>query len=493
MLIFNKRKKEMKYIKVTNKADEVNRLKLEKLGFSTKRDNDETIGQFGSGIKFAPIAAIRKGMEFVFAGADAKGSYTLEYIIKDEEGIPSVFYKYPDYEKPSSFTADAGLLSWENDFQIYREVIANAVDEAKISGKDWSVDIVDVEKIIPVDGEFSVYITATDSLFDIHDNFDKYFSFNREPIVSHEGMKLYHPIDDTFRVYCKGVLVYSADKLAKSFGSKETKGIFDYEFDELSLNEERTVASTWDMNSLIVRVLAKTQDVEFAKSLLEVFNTQMYEDYYEFNHIPSYHWDATYINSGSLEDAFREVYPKHILVEYTKMSINSLATIKSKGYETYNVYHEGIFKFLKSCELPTFESLFGEYFEYGYTFDISGYPMLTTAINIVNDVIPDTCTVNEFIGVFMVDDKADATCALTTNMKLSEDDEIDKKILFKEDYLESASLIQLISTFIHEWDHYRSGLTDGDMNGRMFRDLADETIGNLIYELWKTKRKVAKV
>jgi hypothetical protein len=40
----------MKYIKVTNKTDEVNRLKLEKLGFSTKRDNDETIGQFGSGI-----------------------------------------------------------------------------------------------------------------------------------------------------------------------------------------------------------------------------------------------------------------------------------------------------------------------------------------------------------------------------------------------------------------------------------------------------------
>ena len=105
----------MLYIKVTNKAQEVNRLKLEKLGFSTKRNDDSTIGQFGSGIKFAPISAIRRGIDFVFTGNDSRGSYVLKYVIKDEEGIPSVFYKYQDYEKASSFTADAGNISWEND------------------------------------------------------------------------------------------------------------------------------------------------------------------------------------------------------------------------------------------------------------------------------------------------------------------------------------------------------------------------------------------
>ena len=95
----------MFYIKITNQADEVSRLKLEKLGFSTKRNDETTIGQFGSGIKFAPISAIRKGIDFIFAGNDSKGAYTLQYIIQEDEGIDSVFYKYDDYIKPSSFTA----------------------------------------------------------------------------------------------------------------------------------------------------------------------------------------------------------------------------------------------------------------------------------------------------------------------------------------------------------------------------------------------------
>jgi hypothetical protein len=77
-----------KYIKISNQSENVSRIALEKLGLSTKRNDPDTIGQFGSGIKFAPIAAIRKGMEFVFSGNDDKGSYNLSYIIKDDEVVP---------------------------------------------------------------------------------------------------------------------------------------------------------------------------------------------------------------------------------------------------------------------------------------------------------------------------------------------------------------------------------------------------------------------
>jgi hypothetical protein len=86
----------MKYIKITNNVNEVSRLGLEKLGLSTKRNNNETIGQFGSGIKFAPIAAVRKGIDWAFAGADSKGKYVLKYVVKEDEGIPCIFYSYGD-------------------------------------------------------------------------------------------------------------------------------------------------------------------------------------------------------------------------------------------------------------------------------------------------------------------------------------------------------------------------------------------------------------
>ena len=38
-----------KYIKISNYAPCVNRLSLEKLGYSSKRDDPDSIGQFGSG------------------------------------------------------------------------------------------------------------------------------------------------------------------------------------------------------------------------------------------------------------------------------------------------------------------------------------------------------------------------------------------------------------------------------------------------------------
>ena len=61
----------MEYIRIMNEASNpVPRIYLEKLGISTKRDEDQTIGQFGSGVKFAPIAALRNDWEWIFAGAD---------------------------------------------------------------------------------------------------------------------------------------------------------------------------------------------------------------------------------------------------------------------------------------------------------------------------------------------------------------------------------------------------------------------------------------
>jgi hypothetical protein len=41
----------------------------------------------------------------------------------------------------------------------------------------------------------------------------------------------------------------------------------------------------------------------------------------------------------------------------------------------------------------------------------------------------------------------------------------------------------LISTIIHEYDHYSSKITDSEY--REFRDLADKRIGNLFYHMYK--------
>lgn len=477
----------MKYIKVTNYVENVNRLSLEKLGMSTKRENDQTIGQFGSGIKFAPIAAIRKGMRWVFTGKDNKGDYVLEYIIKDDEGIPSVFYKYQDYEKPSSFTADAGILSWKEEFQIYREVVSNAIDENTLNGLGWDVDVVDVEEIVPVDGEFSVYITATEELLEIHNNFDKYFCVNRTPIYSDDWFKVYEPIDDSFRVYCKGVLVFSSEKNTKNYGASEQSGIFDYEINTLDLNEDRTVDGNFALNYKILSALVSIRDKNIINTIIQYLISKENLPLYELQSISSYVYQNVYVNNYYWKEVFEEQYEKSVIVYSGSSSYNLLKTIESKGYNAVEIKEEGVFSLMQKLAIPSVQTIFGESLKYEYSFDLTDYPVIVKAMEMCEFALPEMKGVKEFVGVYtpLYDD--DNAIAMTIN--IGEDDELKRMILVNRDFAFKNGVEDMIGTIVHEWDHLTSSVGDGDTEGRMFRDLADKKIGYLICKLYKLTHK----
>lgn len=481
-------KENMLYIKITNKAQEVNRLKLEKLGFSTKRNDESTIGQFGSGIKFAPISAIRRGIDFVFAGNDTKGPYVLRYIIKDEEGIPSVYYKYNEYEKSSSFTADAGNLSWENDFQIYREVVANAIDEAKISNTDWTIDIVDVDDIEPNDGEFSVYLLATESMLEIHKNFDKYFSVNRKPIHTVKGKKIYDSIDGSLRVYCKGMLVYSDEQRVEKFGGNPSKSFFDYEIDDLKLNEERTVLSEYQLNREIIEIITLLDDESLVHKIMKIMLSpeSVVEEYYELG-LANYLYDRTIYHGEEWLKVFEEHYPKSIIVDKDHRSFNMITTIKAKGYYPISVQTENCYKFLSTSGIPDFKEIFGEAFVYEYSMDFSMHKNMVEAIEIISSVYPEFVEVIPSIGVYR-DNEEDAL-GITVPSK-DEDGNSIKIILIEQNHASSDDIPSIIGTIIHEWDHFKTSIGDGDIEGRMFRSLADTRIGHLIYSLSQMNARV---
>lgn len=470
----------MKYIKVTNITKNVNRLRLEKLGFSSKRDDEETIGQFGSGIKFAPIAAIRKGIDFVFAGNDSKGSYTLRYITKQEDDIESIFYKYDDYEKPSSFTADAGLLSWESDFQIYREIIANAIDESKITGENWSIEIVDVDEIAPVQGEFSVYFTATESMIEICKNHDKYFLNNRTPVFQGETFSLYQAIDDNMRVYCKGVLVFSSDT---DLSGDSMMGLFDYEFKNIKLNEERKVSSPWEMNFEIMKALSYLSDEKLIQNTLEDLINNLYENkFYETNAVQSGILSHNFYGSSrEWNDSFNSLYVDSVIAKSSECSINLRKTIESRGYEVVTIDDDNLYSFLINRGVPTYFSVLGEGFKYEFNKNLEKYPALIKAIEVV-ETVDENIMIKDIVGVYEDQDKD--TLGLTVSLTNESGDKY-KIILINEYHADNSNIQGLISTLIHEWDHYTSGVSDGDLEGRMFRDLADQRVARIFYKMYK--------
>ena len=198
------------YIKIANRCSEVNRLHLEKLGLSTKRNDPTTIGQFGSGIKYAPISALRMGLDFVFCGSDAKGYYNLRYKPVDEDGIESIVYDYGDYQKQSSFTVDAGCMSWDSEWQIYREVISNAKDNG-----DWTRDLVSEIQNNP--NEFAVYITASRGMMEVYEKHDYYFSDDRKVVYfdDYTGISFLEKINSSMHHYYKSVLVNTLESESK--------------------------------------------------------------------------------------------------------------------------------------------------------------------------------------------------------------------------------------------------------------------------------------
>lgn len=456
-----------KYIKISNTADKVSRLSLEKLGLSTKRNNPDTIGKFGSGIKFAPIAALRNGWEWHFTGTDASGDYHLQYVIKDEEGIPCIWYDYGTALKPSSFTAEAGSLSWTDTFQIYREAVSNAIDGAYEYNGEWSIDI--VGSVYNEDGIFSVFVSASPELIDIYNNHDLYFCNNREIMYSvfQNKRSALGKIDGNTRVYSHGVLVYK---------NEEFNSIFDYCFDDIELNEERTIKSEWVLNSNIEMVLCSAPESAVEKIVRACTNADKYFEFNNsngFNYIGGYHFKPYWI------ECFKKIHGENaVILDKATAQFNIENSLKMRGLRPVLIENDPAFKLLKAAGIDVAIDKLGEQVKYKINTEISHYPKLMQALSLARIAEPG---LEKFINTLAVfNAESVETLGLTINMAKQVED---RQILIAEHHAQKSNIQDIIATLLHEYDHAITGIADAmDSNGRMFRDIADKRIGNLVYQ-----------
>lgn len=455
------------FIMIENDAEMVSRISLEKLGLSTKRDDARTIGRFGSGVKFAPISALRNGWRWIFTGSDKHGDYTLEYASKDEDGIMCVVYDYGTYQKDSSFTVDAGGLSWTDSFQIYREAIANAMDEAAISDGSWSVSIVNEEDICVAPGKFRVYITASPEMLAIHNDFDKYFCINRKVISDEHGFKFLEKIDGSLRVYSHGVLVYE---------NTEFDSLFDYEIADIELNEERRIRSEFTLGYKVASAIAHTRNHNVIRKILRSITSP---SYYEFD-IPESNF--TYASfSCDWEEIFEELYGHdRVIVTADHISSGVDHILKTKGYKPLFVEKPTISTILTKNQVKTAALVLGETSDYKIIGNVNSFPALAEAYRIASHFEPGLSEMKDRIDVFV--GQSDTVYGLAINMDRPIEE---RKILIEERALESP-LYKIIGTLIHEYDHVVSGNGDSTVYGaRAHRDLADDRIGKMFIEHYK--------
>lgn len=448
-----------KYIKISNYAPCVNRLSLEKLGYSSKRNDPDTIGQFGSGIKYAPIAALRLGLDFVFTGHDDKGSYTLKYKSKLEDGMNCIVYDYGTYESNSSFTLEAGIMSWDNEFQIYREAISNAKD-----GEFWKKSIVD--KITIEKDTFSVFISASPAMMNIYNNHNLYFCENTNKVFTYNDVSILEKCSDDFRVYCKTVLVHH---------NPESKSIFDYEINTASLNEDRNLKSIYSNEYDIASVMSKLKDTKVQTKIIKQAMSD--DSYYEFKNIDHLKYKI-YSYDKSWADSFYEMFTANsVIVSPLLQTVDNIHyAIKEHGYKPVNINTMCLYSILELSGVATATSKLGDKIKFNIDEDTTKYPNLMEAIKIAEHFEPGLKEMKMPIVVFI---SAATNEVLGQTIDLNEDT---CQILIEKNHANDGDVSSLIGTIIHEYDHYSSKIQDSSY--RQFRDLADIRIGKLFYNLY---------
>jgi hypothetical protein len=468
----------VKYIRIMNPADKpVPRTYLEKMGISTKRDDNNTIGQFGSGVKLAPIAALRRNWQWIFAGEDEKSPYILEYTFEShDDGFDHVMYEYTDiydggsetYRKETSFTLDAGVLSWDSPFQIFREAFANAVDENIQNNCGFTVDIVDVENVedLYVKGHFCVYLTADRQLVEFIDNFDNYFCINRTLLDKAAGIGAYESVDAKMRFYHKGILV----TFDNDWGIRDKYCVFDYEIDQLRLNEERRMRDSYACNSYVASFVYRCQDVDILRKLLISIDNEKYFEY----HLASYMAEK----NPYLLEAWKQEFGEKAVVVYGGTPNCVKEEIKARGYTPILVTSEFWAQSLDKSNVPN-----GEHVTH-LALDIEEVKInqvksdiLEKAVAIVGS-FDDRIYEIEKIRIF----KQQVTQQVIGIYKI-----INGKsyIYILEEILDDLELI--VGTLVHELDHHLSANSKHDAS---FRDLADRRIAKLMVDNYKDVRNV---
>ncbi len=504
----------MQYIKITNDADIVPRLHLELLGVSTKRDSDDTIGQFGSGTKFAPIYALRQGWEWINVGNDRHGGYVMKYVIADNEGIDVVKFQYQDNAgkvttKDSSYSMGAGELGWDHPFQIFREAFANALDAHYEFGANYNIELVD-SVYPPIEGEFSVYLTAVDELIEVVKNFDKYFSLNRKPIFEDsKGNKIFEKLSEKegARIYHKGVLVYGPE-----LDGSDTQSIFDYDLKRVTLNEERRLKdiSTNEMYA-IARIFSDNENhapgemVPVIKSMVEkiAYNTlSCAHGYWEWNF--AYAWGGGFYEEDMETDGFGvEFYDyfKNIILPTIKTDRNRIAFVAEDAMDfneldlllaEKQVYpiqvSAGMYNLLNGTGAGQHmdAAVMGEEFNTPFT-TLSGDDLkfFTFALGIVVDY--DTDILNYKVRIMKesrsnrhIDGKA---------LNVASDDK-DTIICVNQRLVDERKMERTISTLVHELDHCITGARDGS---RAFREAGDKRIGKLLMNHYCDKKELIQM
>ena len=255
----------MKYILIQNDGEvELNSFEL--IGASTKRNEAGKIGFFGSGLKYSIAYLMRNKIGFkIFSGLNELRFSTTTETLKGQQ-----FERICINNKPTSYTVTMGF-TWTEDWFVLRELYCNAKDESNCQL------IKETELVNPTEGKTRIYVALTDKLQNVIDNWDKYFSLDRDFLFKAENVYTsYLGAQDIGGKNIQSVEVFNkTDGVIFRKGirvGERKKYIYDYQFEFVDINEDRTAKHLTAVSYTVYDLVVKLANEGYVASILRTGN-----------------------------------------------------------------------------------------------------------------------------------------------------------------------------------------------------------------------------
>lgn len=240
----------MKYIRIKNDGL-IEPEALHLVGASTKTNDSSKIGQFGSGNKYAMAYLLRNDYDILIYSGMTEIKITTEPSVFRDETFHVV---HIDGQK-TSITTQMGKdwMLW----QAIREIYCNAMDEGKH-------DMEFVGEINPAENETHFYISNRPEMMQFIANFDSYFVSNKKLLFECEVGRIYEHSGESVNVFRKGIRCFDDRR----------DSLYDYDFNEIDINESRVVTSSYDIYKKMWEIIFKCTNKSVIKNIVTNLSNQ---------------------------------------------------------------------------------------------------------------------------------------------------------------------------------------------------------------------------
>lgn len=225
------------------------------IGASTKRDNENLIGFYGSGNKHAIATLLHKGIDFkVFSGENE-----IKFTTAPRDFRGKQFEIILVNGQETSLTTTMGGNDWNSAFAPIREIYSNAMDE------DKDATLKSVSTITPEHGYTKFFIEMTEDVKHFYNNIHLYFCSHNPKVLFSDGKNsIFENMDnEKIRIFRRGIL---------SHYDETKKSVFHYNIHDIDINESRVIKYIWQIESKIGSLWKKVTNPELINMLLLSLN-----------------------------------------------------------------------------------------------------------------------------------------------------------------------------------------------------------------------------